>query len=187
MTATLIAAPTLQVVSIEDARRAARVDGTNFDGDLRLWTDTAAAMAEQQARCYFRAQTWRWELHDWPHCEDRLPIHAATAVAVSYLDPSSAWQQLPADALRFWPAIGGTAIAPVTGTWPALADALHSGPRVRVDITAGATELAQVPPGVQHYVLAHIGLWIDRPEAASDRALMQAPWLARLLDPYTRP
>ena len=174
--------PTVEPVTLAEAKAAARISDTNFDAQLPGLIVAARQMAEQETGRQFMAQTWRAELLDWPASDDVLHVHQATAVAVSYWT-GSAWASLAGSAFEFGPVDAGTALAPVTGTsWPTLG-AKAIGPRVRVDLTAGATEATAVEECVKLYIKALVAWWVDNPSAMAAGNLQEAPFLRSLLDP----
>ena len=179
----LLTPPTAEPVTLAEAKAAARVsDTTVFDAQLPGLIAAARQMAEQETGVLLMQQTWRIELADWPASTDVLPLALATAAAVSYWS-GSAWVSLSGGAFEFAQVDTGTALAPVTGTsWPTLG-ARAIGPRVRIDLTAGATDAANVRDCVKLYIKALVAWWIDNPSAMAAGNLQEAPFLRSLLDP----
>lgn len=178
----LLTPPTIEPVTLAEAKAAARISDTTFDAQLPGMIAAARQMAEQETGQRFLAQTWRTELADWPADDDVLPVHQATAAAVSYWN-GSGWVGLAGGAFEFGQVGAGTALAPAVGTsWPALG-AKAIGPRVRIDLTAGAANADAVPPCVKLYIQALVAWWIDNPSAMAAGNLQEAPFLRSLLDP----
>ena len=125
----LLTPPLAEPVTVDEAKLAARVDDTRFEGMLPGLIAAARQVAEHETGRQFMTQTWRIELADWPAATDTLHIHQATAVAVSYWS-GSAWVDLASEAYVFGALGSGTAVAPVTGgSWPSLGSK-PVGPRV---------------------------------------------------------
>lgn len=173
----LLTPPAVEPVTLEEAKIAARIDGsTAFDALVPGLIRAARETAEQETGRQFMAQTHRTELADWPASSDIISVHQATAAAVSYWT-GSAWATLAGSAYEFGAVGNGTALAPALGTaWPTLGDKVV-GPRVRIDLTAGTTDAADVPECVKLYIKACVAYAIDNP---SDPAPPRS--LASLLD-----
>lgn len=179
----LLTAPTAEPVTLDEAKLAARIsDTTAFDALVPGLIQAARQMAEQETGRQLMAQTWRTELGDWPAASDVIGVHQATAAAISYWD-GAAWVELAGSAYVFGAADSGTAVAPVAGSsWPALGDR-PVGPRVRVDLTAGAASAAAVPECIKLYIKSLVAWWVDNPSAGAPGSLQAAPFLRNLLDP----
>ncbi len=178
----LLTPPTIEPVTLAEAKAAARISDTAFDAQLPGMIAAARQMAEQETGLRFLEQTWRTELADWPSADDVLPVHQATDAAISYWT-GSAWTSLAGGAFEFGQVGTGTALAPAVATsWPTLG-AKAIGPRVRIDLTAGAADAAVVPDCVKLYIKALVAWWIDNPSAMAAGNLQEAPFLRSLLDP----
>jgi len=179
----LLTAPTAEPVTLDEAKLAARIAGSaDFDALIPGLIMAARQIVEQETGLQIMAQTWRIELADWPAVDDVLPVHQATAAAVTYWN-GTAWASLDGAAFVFGSSGVGTAIAPATGlAWPTLGER-PVGPRVQIDLTAGAASAVQVPECVKLYIKALVAWWIDNPSAAAPGNVQPAPYLRSLLDP----
>ena len=179
----LLTPPTLEPVTVDEARQAARVSDTSaFDAVIPNFIAAARQLAEQITGRCLMVQTHRIDLQDWPAPYDVLPIHQATAAAVSYWAGSS-WVVVDPAAYEFDALDVGTGLAPKLYTsWPLL-PTKAIGARVRIDLTAGATSPAAVPACVKRYILAMVSHWIETPSAATATRMEEAPFLRLLLDP----
>ena len=179
----LLTPPTLEPVTTSEAKLAARISDTAaFDAVVPGLIMAARQLAEQGTGRQLMAQTWRFELGDWPDVDDTLPVYQASAAAVSYWTGST-WATLAGAAYEFAPVGTGTGLAPVLYTsWPLLVPKAI-GARVRIDLTAGATDASAVPECVKLYIKALVAHWVDNPTAAQERSLAEAPFLRLLLDP----
>lgn len=179
----LLTAPTAEPVTVDDARDALRIDDHRFDALLPGLISAARAVAEQELGRPLVQQTWRTEMADWPASTDVIPVHRATAAAVSYWN-GSAWTTLSGSAYAFAPNGNGTSLAPALATsWPTLGE-IAIGPRVRIDLTAGVAtaDAATVPECVKAFIVALVGQLIQSPELSASAAMTQNPLLPRLLD-----
>lgn len=178
---TLLNPPTTQPVSVDEAKAWARVDGTAMDALIGGLIGTARESAEQiTGRCYM-SQVQRYTAADWPAADQAIKVHAVTAVAIEYWT-GSAWQELAPDAFAFFELGPWTGVAPAVGaSWPALG-AVAGGPRVRIDLTAGAADADDVPDSVKTYIYAQVSNWVNNPDALVANVFMPNPQFGCLLD-----
>ena len=178
----LLTAPTTEPVTLAEAKLAARVSGSSMDLLIPGLITAARELAEQETGAKFMVQTWRTELVDWPAATDVLAINQATAAAVSYWNGAAWSSELAESAYVFAPDGIGTVLAPATGTsWPTLGDR-PVGPRVRIDLTTGATDPDAVAESVKLFIKACVAYWIDNPQAASATGVALPMHLGHLLD-----
>ena len=180
----LLTPPTIEPVTTAEAAIAARVSsGDALEPMLPGLIAAARQVAEQQTGRQLMAQTWRVELADWPAADEMLHVHRATACSISYWTGSAWSAALSGTAFAFFPLGTGTGVAPAVGTsWPTLG-AVAGGPRVRIDLTAGAATAADVPECIKLYIKALVAHWCNNPEAATSKSTAEAPFLSCLLDP----
>lgn len=180
----LLTSPTAEPVTTAEALLAARLSATGDPLEPMLAGLIAAArqIAEQETGRQFMQQTWRFELEGWPAACFPLRVHRASAAAIAYWTGAS-WATLATNAYAFYVLGNWTGVAPAFGTdWPALPD-VAGGPRVRIDLTAGAADATAVPECVKLFIKALVAHWINSPEAAGARSMERAPFLGALLDP----
>lgn len=178
----LLTAPTLEPVTVADAKLAARLDGSHWDAIVGPAIAAARAVAEHQTGRHFMLQTWRVELTDWPSVDDELPFLRPSGVAVTYWNGST-WPTLSSGAYVWAAQDRGIALAPALGSsWPALGE-VAIGPRVRIDVTLGATDPAQVPPAAQSFIKALVAVMAADPSLTAMDALASSAYLPRMLDP----
>lgn len=178
----LLSAPTVEPVTVNDAKLAARLDGGHWDTIVSDAIAAARAVAEHETGRHFMAQTWRVELADWPALSDELPFLRPTGVVVAYWTGST-WATLATNAYAWAAQRTGIALAPALGSsWPVLGD-VAIGPRVRIDVTLGATDPAQVPAPAQMFVKALVAVMAADPSLTAVDALASSAYLPRMLDP----
>lgn len=180
----LLTPPINEPVATSEALAAARLSAAGDPLEPMLAGLIAAArqIAEQETGRQFMQQIWRFELESWPASCFPLRVHRATEAAIAYWTGSS-WATLATNSYAFYAHGNWTGIAPALGTdWPALGG-VAGGPRVRIDLTAGAADATAVPECVKLFIKALVAHWINNPEAATARTLERAPFLGALLDP----
>lgn len=181
----LLTAPTAEPVTVAEVKASARIDDDRFDDIIPGLIAAARAVAEQETGRQLVEQTWRIELTDWPASDEALPVHRASAAAVSYWD-GSAFVSLSGGAFVFFALGNGTALVPNLSTsWPSLGS-IAGGPRVRIDLTAGVAtgSASTVPEGIKVFIKALVGQMIQTPDLSAAGAVEAHPLLARLLDPW---
>ena len=179
----LLTPPAAEPVDVDDCKLALRIDGTEFDVLLPGLIAAARQVAEQETGRAFIAQTWRAELDDWPTEADEIRVYRPTACAVTYWD-GGAWVALAGSEYVFAAINAGTRLAPALNTsWPTLGD-IALGPRVRIDLTAGAAPASAdtVPECVRQYITALVGQMIQMPSLSSSQAAQANPLLRTLLE-----
>ena len=176
---------TIPAVTVADAKFAARLDGSHWDAPVAAMVAAAQQVAEHETGLRLMQQVWRHELDDWPAADDLLPELRPSAVAVSYWT-GSAWVVL-STAAYVWSPAGDTgahiALAPMLGgSWPALG-AVALGPRVRIDVTSGATTVADVPPTAAQFIKVLVALLVADPTLTAEDAMESHKYLRHILDP----
>ena len=177
----LLTAPTIEPVTLAEAKLAARVDGLEWDAIITAAIAAARQVAEQETGLRFLTQTWRIERADWPSSADIFPVYRPTAVAVSYWNGSSRTTLTNATQVAWGIVLGGfSMVPPLAGAFPAPAD-VAVGPRVRIDVTSGDAAAVTVPECAKTFIKALVTVMLHDPAlAATDAA---NPLLRSLLDP----
>lgn len=172
-------------VSVDEAREACRIDDAIMDRQIAIQIAAAREQAEGTTGRFYRTQTWREELTDWPaSAAISLKLWNPTAVVLRYRSAASpdVWTVLSASAYR-WSAIGpNTSISVTSGTsWPTLATDDY-GARVQIDVTVSPDRADQAPDCVQAYILASVAAWVTNPEGLMPANMATNPLYSRLLD-----
>jgi uncharacterized phiE125 gp8 family phage protein len=180
MTYFLTVPPAAEPVTLAEAKLAARLDGDAFDSLIPSLIKTAREMAEQTTGRRLVTQTWQLRLDEWP-CDltlERTPVK--TVETVQYWNGVD-WSTVSSSQYVLVPGPIFTTIKPALGvTWPTPAAAV--GPRVRITFTAGYGDAAAVPESIKTWIKSHVAFWVRNPEAANERAMIESPFLGRLLD-----
>jgi uncharacterized phiE125 gp8 family phage protein len=167
---TIISKPVQMAVSLDDARTAARLDGTDLDAQLEI---DVRAFTREAEHCTGRAiidQTHRVSLDAFPEAI-QLPVSPVRSVVVQYCDPDGQWQTLdPADyELDNEGSI--CYVVPAPGkAWPATQARINA---VRVDALCGyGPDHTTTPDEFKAYILGKV---------AEKYAGVEAPYLDRML------
>lgn len=172
-------------VSVDEAREACRLDDDALDIQIAGAITAARESAEQITGKRYRQAILRRELQDWPD-DDRieLPVWQPTAFSVSYrseADPTN-WTTLPTTAYRAGTLGNGAHVTLAAGqSWPTLAGE-EWGDRVRIDVTAGSADGADVPESVRLYIKAAVVSASDEPGALMSDRMRVNPYFDRMLD-----
>jgi uncharacterized phiE125 gp8 family phage protein len=178
----LIAGPAVEPVTVDEAKFAARLDGTAFDAALPGYIVAARQLAEQETQRQLITQTWRLGLREW--CDGielkRSPFKSVEAV--EYWS-GSAWVAVSSGSYVVDEGVAFATVRPALNTtWPTLGAAV--GDRVRVTFKAGYGDTgAAVPESIKLWMKAQVAYWVRNPEAANERAMTASPFLSSLLDP----
>lgn len=187
MALTLITPPTVEPISLEEARMQCRITAgdTTEDAVLGVYIQAARETAEHELGRALLQQTWELTLDAFPAGEISLVRGRALAItSVKYLDPAGALQTLDSSAYTLDAATLPGWVLPAVGTsWPATASVVNA---VRIRYTAGyGTAAASVPAAVRQWLLVTVAAMYDQREAldASGRvAVLPGRFVDRLLD-----
>ncbi len=157
-------APTVEPVTLVQAKAQCRVDGTADDTFIGELIEDARDMVEDYLGQALLSQTWKLYLDwfpDWEICVPRPPLISVSSIA--YVDSDGVSQTLSAllyqvDAKsrpgRIWPAYGET--------WPVAREQLNA---VTITYVAGyGTTAATVPQKIRRAVLLTVGDWYENRE-----------------------
>lgn len=183
MSLNIITKPSVEPVTLAEAKLNARIDGTEFDSLIPGLIASARETCEQQLSRALLEQTWELALDAFP--DDAIQLNrprVMSIVSVKYIDTagveqtlSSSLYTLDADTLPGY-------VLPAYGTeWPSTRDGTANAVRVRFTCGYGTTA-SSVPESVKRWIKVHVALALRQPEAASDRPLSPVPYLDNLLD-----
>lgn len=179
----LLTAPTAEPVTLDQVKFAARLTGsTAFDAMLPVYMQAAREIAESQTGVRWMNQQWRIERYNWPSPCEVLEVNGPTAVTVSYWSASNAWTEMTSGTYVWADADPGLVIGALVGqAWPNLGD-VAAGPRVRVDVTSGATDASAVPAAIKTFIMAMVAYWVENPQAYTDKPHVATPAALAMLD-----
>jgi uncharacterized phiE125 gp8 family phage protein len=161
MSLRLITAPTDFPVSLTEAKKQCRVDGTDEDGALNIYIAAATAHVESITGRAIMAQTWELLLDDFADAIliPKGPVQSVTSV--TYYDTDDVLQTLATDQYTLdnvsdpaW------VVRPQSVTYPDVADGVNN---VIVRFVAG---YSTVPAELKAAILVLIASWFDNRSTA---------------------
>ena len=170
----IITAPTLEPVTLAEAKAQCRVDSSDEDALLAIYIASARESAEHITGRKFMQQTWEMQLDEFPCNEIKLPFKNVTTIdSVKYLDATGtlttinqANYTLLNDTLEDW------VILAYGQAWPVTYDSAQA---VRIQFKAGTTDVLQVPAGVRQWILLAVGLFYKNRETANELEMFNLP------------
>jgi len=183
-------APTVDVITLEEAKTHCRVDGSDEDMLITALIEAATAHLDGYSGTLGRAlitQTWRQDFDGFSDFM-RLPVGNLQAVSsVTYYDADNATQTLATSVYTsFSDEIGPFITLKPDEEWPT---SYTRQDAVRVTWTAGyGTAASNVPGAIRAAMLLLIGHWYTNREAiVSDKTTAELPMAVNtLLAPFRR-
>lgn len=199
----LITPPSVEPISLPQAKEHLAIDGSEWDTWITAFITRAREYAETECQRVFLTQGWQLVLDAFPgpsltgvpagvpfsvpgHAVliDRNPVQAVTSI--QYLDMGGAWQtmtpgdyvaELQSSPARITPAFGKI--------WPITLPQIGA---VKINFTAGyGSTAADVPEGIKGWMLIRLAtLFANREEVAimGRGKIEPLPYVDRLLDGY---
>lgn len=182
----LVTGPAQEPITIDEARRQARIVGEESDGLLRSYIVTAREAAEQKLRRALYTQTWRYDVQEF---DEVMPLPMAAPLQsvthVKYYDTTGTLQTLSSsyyelDTMRRPAGI----VRAADVSWPALQADRRVG-LVQVTYVVGWTTIALIPERIKQGIRMYVTyLDADRDgmetQAGQARAAAEACWSDRL-------
>lgn len=187
MALTLIAAPTIEPITLAEAKLHCRVDSAADDTLITGLIVAARQQAEERTGRALITQQWRYDLAAFPIDHVELPNPPLQSVqGITYLDAAGNRQTLAGTEYDVIAAESvGVALPAYGKAWPACR--AHPG-SVQISFTAGyGLSAGNVPQAIRQWILLAIGTWYAQREAVITGTIVsELPrnfWDA-LLDPY---
>lgn len=138
--------PAMEPVSLAEIKAHLRVIGTDEDGTISAYLQTAHEMCELESRRAFITQTLTLSLEMWPIYDrillPRPPLQSITSV--TYVDYANVTHTMPAsDYLADTSSEPGRLILAYDKSWPTAT--LRPGPAITITFVAGYGNAAAVP------------------------------------------
>ena len=170
----IISEPINMAVSMADARNAARINGTDSDGDIEARVRALTAAAEHAIGRAIINQTHRVTL-DGFIARIELPVIPVQSVEVKFLDVDGVEQTLDPQDYILDDARTPNAIVPAPGkAWPETFARINA---VKVDAVCGyGPDDSTTPAAFKGYILAKVQ------EYFAPAGTPESPYLIRLLD-----
>ena len=163
-------APTAEPVSLPEAKRQCRIDGSDEDDDLRRLITAARAAVEAMTGRTLVTTTYAMTFDRFPGTSGRIVLPrspVASVTSVAYRDTSSADTTLDPSVYKLsaGDVFKAGYLVPADGeVWP---DTDCDPDAVTVTFSAG-TAASAVPETVRRQVLLLVGHWWDRPETKGE-------------------
>lgn len=171
----LVTAATTLVVSVNEAKKAARVDWDEEDDLIESYIKEAANAVETDASICLMAQTWRLNLDWFPSWQIQIRKYPLASVSsITYTDTAGTTQTVSSsdyivDTTSFPPRV-----VPAEGLyWPTCRDQPRS---VKVTFVAGVSSPSSVSPSARQAVLLHVAKRIREREGLNDEEYERAYW-----------
>lgn len=186
MSLKLITAPSVEPVSLEEARLHLRVDDdlTLDDPLIEALITSARQQAEHRLSRALITQTWERVLDVFPCREIELGMPTQlSVVSVKYIGVDGVEVTLDQSAYSLDADTMPGYLLPAYGTsWPGTLDTANA---VRVRFTAGfGANASAVPESIRQWMLLHIGQWYCNRSASADKRHELLPYVDGLLDPW---
>ncbi len=158
MALTLITAPTVSPITLQQAKDHLRISHSDDDAKVQLCIDAATAYVDGEdgflGRCLV-TQTWELTIDEFPEAEIKIPLPPLQQiVSVNYDDPDGNGQTVGTADYYVDVASEAAWITPVLGfTWPTTLEAINA---VRVQFIAGYPATTDSPPDLAGNVPASI-------------------------------
>jgi uncharacterized phiE125 gp8 family phage protein len=192
VTTKLITPPTVEPVTLAEAKAHCRVSVSDDDTLIATLIAVARQRAEHQLRRSLCRQTWEVVLDEFGQAI-KLPYPPVLTVeSVKYIDVDGVQQTLPGTEYALDIDLEPGWVTPAYGkTWPSTLD-LPNAVRVRYragysDSTDGPTQQAAVPVAIKHWILMQVGALYEQREAiAAGVSVAELPgrFVDGLLDRY---
>lgn len=183
----LITAPSVEPITLAEAKLHCRIDGADDDALVTALIVAARQQAENRTGRALITQQWRYDLDAFPVDTIELPKPKLQSVqSITYLDTNGTRQTMTGTEYDVITAEMVGAVLPAYGkTWPSCRN--HPG-SVQISFTAGyGAAASDVPQAIRQWMLLAIGTWYAQREAVITGTIVsELPpnfWGA-LLDPY---
>ena len=203
---TLVAAPTTEPVSLEEAKAHLRIDTTDEDALISALIHTATARAEQFTGRALVTQTWRQTMDGWPGLPDaharigslrarlggiptsphfvnigRLPLQSVISIT-TYDDDDNGSIFSSGEYFVDTESLPGRVVLRGGASWPVISRAANG---IEIVFIAGYGVAEEVPPPLRQGILMLAGHFHEHREAVGDSSFRDLPTgVTALWSPY---
>lgn len=177
---TLVTAPSVEPVSLDDAKLYLRIDGTDEDAVIGDLIKAARTVVEQKGRLALITQTWDYTLDAWPDVI-RIPIGPVqSVVSVTYVDSNGTTQTLDPAEYQVDNSQNPARITPAYGrVWPVARVQPNS---IAVRFVAGFGDTtADIPRDLRQALLLLLGHFYENREAVTVGSVTEVPMTVNFL------
>lgn len=177
---TSLAAPSVEPITLAEAKLHCRVDGTDDDALITALIVAARNKAENRTARALITQQWRLDLDGFPVDGIDLPLPPLQSVqSITYLDADGVRQTLAASEYTVIANETPGSVLPAYGkSWPGCRVAPGS---VQISFTAGYGASIAVPQAIKQWMLMYISQWYETRDAEHK---VELGFVDALLDPY---
>ena len=178
----LVTAPTLEPVSVNEAKHHLRVSDSQEDQFIDTLIKAARELAEVETERSFLTTRWKQTFRCWPGSEIRLerpPLQSV--VSVAYVDENEASQTLTETThyVVDTTSTPGKIWRAADTSWPSVStEAPHP---IEITFDAGWSIASTVPQSIKQAILLLVGHWYEHREAVTERNMHHAPRAAKAL------
>lgn len=185
MALSLVTGPTLEPVSLIEAKAHCRIGISDDDGLLAGYLIAARDFVESFIYRRLMTQTWDLKLDGFPACIEIPTGPLQSVTSIQYVDTAGATQTLSASLYEVDSSSAVPRISPKYGqVWPSTYDQLNA---VTIRIVLGyGSNPGSVPESIRLAILLLVGHWYENREAVNvGNIVSEMPFAARsLLWPY---
>ena len=190
----LITAPTVEPISLSEARLHLKIDDDNTSDDtlIQMLIKAAREQAEHETRRRLITQTWDMVLDAFPADGESIQLHsslsgAQSITSVTYLDTSGVVQTFSSASYTLdAQTLPGYVFPDEDVAWPS--DVADSANAVKVRVVVGYGDAgSDVPAPIRQWILMQLGaLYRNREAFMAGVAVADLPgrFVDRLLDPF---
>ena len=178
-----IAGPAAEPVTSAEVKSAARIDGSDFDGQITMAIAAFRRKAEHELGRRLITQTVELVIDAFPSDSDisLLVPGVQSVVSVKYYDSAGVLQTLDSAAYSL-DAVNTPCWLIAVDSWPETKDVANA---VRVRYIVGYGDApADVPEGIRVWIAAHVCQVLDNPSGLDSANVKAMPYLDCLLDAY---
>ena len=183
MSLRLITAPSVEPVSLVEAKKHLRVSASDEDALITALIVTAREAVEHELGRALVSQTLEKTLDMFPFAIELPNPPVASITSIKYLDENGIEQTLSSSSYTLDNASDSRPawLTPAYGyAWPSTYAEINA---VKVRYVAGWANAAAVPQAIKQWMLLNIGHWFENREASGDKR-EPMPFISGLLDRY---
>lgn len=184
----IVTAPTVEPVTLEEAKLHLRVDNTADDALILALIESARTMVEAITQRALITQTWDYKIDDWPDTDyirmPLPPLQSITSITYKLYTDGSTSTFASASYFAVTSMIPGRAALKPGYTWPS--ESLYPYQAIAVQFVCGyGAGGSYVPEPLKSALKLLIGHLYENREAVREKNVQALPWgVTHLLAPY---
>lgn len=178
----VVVAPSVEPVSLIEAKTRLRIDGTEFDNDIPRQIKSARELAEHETGRAICTQTRELVLDAFPEAFVLRGSPVQSVVSVKFIDINGDEQTLdPSDTLLDKDSEPGYLVPAYGKTWP---ESFPVPNAVRVQYVCGYASDAEIPGSIKDWILYKVGTTLAITQTILSGNVTSLSFADRLLDPH---